>query len=1060
MGPSFFIDRPIFAAVISIIIVLAGATAITVTPISQFPEIAPPTVTVSATYPGATAEVVANTVAAPIEQQVNGVDDMIYMSSTSSSSGNMTLTVTFAPGTDPDIAQVNTQNRVSQALAQLPSTVSAQGVTTQKVSQSFMMVVGFSTPGGEMSTVELNNFVNLHIWDAVKRVEGANLSTVFPSPDVAMRIWLRPDLLAQLGITIPQVSDAIAGQNQAFGIGQIGQSPAPEGTLQNFPITSQGMLVKPEEFDQIILRASTDDDAAIVRVSDIGRSELGSKSYSVNTKTNGYTSSALVVYQQAGANAIQTSERVRALLEELKPNFPSGLEYQIILDTSQFTEESIEKVVHTFFEAVVLVVLVVFLFLQSLRATLVPVIAVPVAIVGAYIGIYALGFSTNMLTLFGMILAIGLVVDDAIIVVEAVEHKMETKGMEAKAAAKEAMSELTGALVSIVLVLSSVFLPIAFLGGMTGTLYKQFAVTIAIAMVISGIVALTLSPALSAIVLKPKTTEKKGFFLWFDKSFEAITNGYVVGVRFLINHKIIGMGLFLAVVVGLVMMFRIIPSSFVPEEDQGYVFGINMQPDAASLQRTGEFGDQAVKILREDPAVLAATQIDGYSIIDQQYRTNSGLMFVPLKPFSERAEPGMSSFDVIQNSRKSLGALDQGISLLVSPPSIPGVGSTGGFQFYIQDTLGKTPLELQGVVQKYMAEARKRPELTAINSSFSATERQLYLDVDRNRAELLQLPIQDIYQTLQAYFGSLYVSQFADFGRIWQVIIQAEDDFRDDPADFSKIYLTSTTGERIPLSAVATASYDSGINMMPRFNGFPAAQITGAAAAGYSSGEAIAAMESVAADALPPGYGFAWSGQAFQEKQAGGTATVAFAFGLIMVFLILAAQYEMWSLPIGVMMAVPFAILGALLMTWFRGLENDVYFQVGLVTLVGLSAKNAILITEFAVENHRNGMSLADAAAEAARQRLRPIVMTSLAFILGCVPMAIAVGPGANSLHAIGTGVIGGMLASTLISSFFVPMFFVIVESASGFFGKKHAATNTGAPPPELPASPDTKGES
>ncbi|MCL6421101.1 efflux RND transporter permease subunit [Aestuariirhabdus haliotis] len=1060
MGPSFFIDRPIFSAVISIIIVLAGATAMSVTPIAQFPEIAPPTVTVSARYPGATAEVVANTVAAPIEQQVNGVDDMIYMSSTSSSSGDMTLTVTFEPGTDPDIAQVNTQNRVSQAMAQLPSTVSAQGVTTQKVSQSFMMVVGFSTPGGEMSTVELNNYVNLHVWDAVKRVEGANLSTVFPIPDVAMRIWLRPDLLAQMGITVSDVSRAIAGQNQAFGIGQIGQSPAPDGTLQNFPITSQGMLVKPEEFDQIILRAGTSDDAAIVRVSDIGRSELGGKNYAVNTKTNGKTSPVLVVYQQPGSNAIQTSNRVRALLEELQPNFPSGLEYEIVLDTSQFTEESIEKVVHTFFEAVVLVVLVVFIFLQSLRSTLVPIIAVPIAIVGAYIGIYGLGFSTNMLTLFGMILAIGLVVDDAIIVVEAVEHKMETKGMTAKAAAKEAMSELTGALVSIVLVLSSVFLPIAFLGGMTGTLYKQFAVTIAIAMVISGIVALTLSPALSAIVLKPRTSEKKGFFLWFDNTFEAITNGYVVGVRFLINHKYIGLGLFLAVVVGLVMMFRILPSSFVPEEDQGYVFGISMLPDAASLQRTSAFGDQAVKILREDPAVLAVSQMDGFSIVDQQYRTNSGLMFVPLKPFEERHEPGMSSFDVIAKSRKSLGVLDQGVSLLVSPPSIPGLGSTGGFQFYIQDTQGKAPLELQAVVQKYLAGLRKRPELAALNSTFSAAERQLYLDVDRNRAELLQIPVQDIYQTLQAYFGSLYVSQFTDFGRIWQVIIQAEGEFRDDPVDFNKIYIKSKLGEQIPLSAVATYRYDSGPNVMPRFNGFPAAQVTGTAAPGYSSGEAIAAMEAVAEDLLPDGYGFAWSGQAFQEKQAGGTATIAFAFGLVMVFLILAAQYEMWTLPIGVMMAVPFAILGALLLTWFRGLENDVYFQVGLVTLVGLSAKNAILITEFAVENHRNGMSLADAAAEAARVRLRPIVMTSLAFILGCVPMAIAVGPGANSLHAIGSGVIGGMLASTLISSFFVPMFFVIVESASGIFSKKPKAKDRDDSVSELPASPDAKGES
>ncbi len=1075
MGPGFFIDRPIFAAVISIIIVLAGATAMMVTPVAQFPEIAPPTVTVTTRYPGATAEVVANTVAAPIEQQVNGIDDMIYMSSTSSSSGDMSLTVTFAPGTDPDIAQVNTQNRVSQAMAQLPSAVTLQGVTTQKVSQSFMMVISFTSEGDQMSAVELNNFVNLHVWDAVKRVEGANLATMFPIPDVAMRIWLRPDLLAQMGITIAEVSNAIAGQNQAFGIGQIGQSPAPQGTLQNFPITSQGMLVKPDEFDQIILRASTEDDAAIVRVIDVGHSELGAKSYSVNAKTNGQTSPLLVVYQQPGSNALATSARVRALLEELKPTFPGSVDYSIVLDTSKFTAASIEKVVHTFFEAVLLVVAVVFLFLQSFRSTLVPILAVPVAIVGAYIGIYMLGFSTNMLTLFGMILAIGLVVDDAIIVVEAVEHKMETKGLSPKAAAKEAMSELTGALVSIVLVLSAVFLPIAFLGGMTGTLYKQFAVTIAIAMVISGIVALTLSPALSAIVLKPKTEKKKGFFLWFDNTFEAITDGYIKGVRFLINHQFIGMMLFAAVVVGLVMLFRILPSSFVPEEDQGYLFGISMQPDASSLQRTSAFDDQVVEIMRKDPAVFAVAQMDGYSIVDQQYRTNSGLLFLPLKPFEERNEEGMSSFDVLARSRKNLSNLDDGVSKLVSPPSIPGLGSTGGFEFYIQDMAGRGPLELGENVNKYLDAVRKRPELSGIQTSFLPEERQLYLDVDRSRAELMQLPVEDIYQTLQAYFGSLFVSQFTDFGRIWQVIIQAEGVYRDDPGDFSKIYIKSKTGKQIPLSAVATYHYASGPNMLPRFNGFPAAKVTGSPADGYSSGQAIATMEEVAREILPEGYGFAWAGQAFQEKMAGNTAVIAFAFGLIMVFLILAAQYEMWSLPIGVMMAVPFAILGALAMTWGRGLENDVYFQVGLVTLVGLSAKNAILITEFAVENRRNGMSLADAAAEAARLRLRPIVMTSLAFILGCVPMAIASGPGANSLHAIGTGVIGGMLASTLVSSFFVPMFFVIVETASGWFGKKHAGEKEGvsgnnavdelsgssdsSAASDSPGAPDSKGE-
>jgi len=1050
MGPSFFIDRPVFASVISIVIVLAGLVSMQVTPVAQFPEISPPTVTVSATYPGATAEVVSNTVAAPIEQQVNGVDDMIYMSSTSSSSGNMTLTVTFEPGTDPDIAQVNTQNRVSQALAKLPQVVADQGVTVEKKSQAFMMVVSFYSPKGSMSPVYLNNYVNLYIYDAVKRLPGANLSSMFPTPDLAMRIWLKPDRLAQMGITAAEVADAISGQNQAFGIGQIGQTPAPPGTLQNFPVTSQGMLVKPEEFDNIILRASTSEDAAIVRIGDVGRAELGAQSYSVNSKVNGDTAAHLIVYQQPGANAIATAQRVRDLLEELEPGFPDDFEYRVVLDTSRFTEASIEAVIHTFFEAVLLVVAVVFLFLQSFRATIIPVIAVPVAIIGTYIGIYSLGFSTNMLTLFGMILAIGLVVDDAIIVVEAVEHKMTEKGLAPIEAAKEAMSELTSALVSIILVLSSVFLPVAFLGGLTGTLYKQFAVTIAISVAISGLVALTLSPMLAALILKPGSHEKKGFFRWFENSFLWVTNQYIKGVTWLIHHKTAGVGLFAAAVAGAVLLFRLLPSSFVPVEDQGYLFGVNLMPDAASLERTEIANDKASNAMLSDPAVSDVGQIDGYSLIDSQYKTNAGLLFISLKPFDQRDDESLSSFALQDRSRRLLGSIQDGYIFAVNPPSIPGLGTTGGLEFYIQDRSGGTPAALQEAVEKFVAAARKRPELTSVSTTFSAAEQQLYLDVDRSRAELLQVPVQDVYTTLQAYFGSYYVSQFTEFGRIWQVIIQAEPGYRDTPDDFSNIYLMSNTGESVPLSAVATSRYVAGPNILPRFNNFPAAKINAGAASGYSSGQAIAALESIATEALPQGYGYAWSGQAYEEKKAGGTSSKAFIFGIIMIFLILAAQYEKWTLPFGVLLAVPFALFGALLITWARGLENDVYFQVGLVTLIGLSAKNAILITEYAVEYYKGGASLEKAAVEAARVRLRPIVMTSLAFILGCVPMATATGPGANSLHAIGTGVIGGMLASTLIASFFVPMFFVIIESLTERDGDKDVAPQS---TPE-PASP------
>ncbi len=1046
----FFIDRPVFAMVISIIIVLGGLVSMKATPIAQYPDIAPPTVQVTAMYPGATAEVIANTVAAPLEDQINGVDNMSYMLSTSSSTGNMTLTVTFAPGTDPDQAQVNVQNRVSQATAKLPAIVTKQGVTVETRSQAFMMAVAFYTEDDRYDMTYLANYVNLYILDPIKRLEGANLSSMFPTPDIAMRIWLKPDRLAQLGLTASDVSTAIQNQNQAFGVGQIGQAPGPEGVQQNFVVTTKGMLTDPAEFDNIILRAESDG-SAIVRIKDVGHAELGSMDYSLTTKIDGKRSAAVIVYQQPGANAIATSKKVRALIEELKPGFPDGLEFKYVIDTSEFTEASIEKVVHTFFEAVVLVVLVVLLFLQSFRATFIPILAVPICIIGTYTGIYMLGFSTNMLTLFGMILAIGLVVDDAIIVVEAVEVHMAA-GLTPLEASRKAMEELSGALVAIVLVLVSVFLPVAFLGGLTGTLYKQFAITIAISMVISGIVALTLSPALAARILKPGAHEKKGFGKWFDNGFNAITNVYIVGVRFLINHKLIGLILFGGVLFAVVTLFRILPASFVPAEDQGYLFGVSIMPDAASLSRTTLASDKAVKVMHENDAIESVFQADGYSLIDSQSKTNSSTIFTALKPYSERKTPETGAFVVVDDLRKSFVAIKESIVLPLNPPSIPGLGTTGGFEFYIQSMGSGSAQDLEKVTKDFVAKAKERVDLAGVSTTFSASQQQLYFDLDRNRAELLGVPVSDIYNTLQAYFGSSYVAQYVQFGRIWQVIIQAEAEYRDRPTDFEQIYVRSTDGVMIPLSAVATVRYVPGAGLMPRFNGFPASKLTGSQAPGYSSGQAITAMEEVAKDVLPDGYGFSWSGQAFEEKKSGGTSNSAFIFGLIMVFLILAAQYEKWSLPIGVMMAVPFAICGALLATWGRGLENDVYFQVGLVTLIGLSAKNAILIVEFAVENLHSGMSVVDSAVEAARLRLRPIVMTSLAFIFGCVPMAIATGAGANSLHAIGTGVIGGMLASTLVASFFVPLFFVVIENASGLFSRKKktsppvAATTGGDP--------------
>ena len=1042
---SFFIDRPVLAAVISIMITLGGFVAMKSTPVAQYPDIAPPTVQVTAMYPGATAEVIANTVAAPIEAQVNGVDDMSYMLSTSSSSGNMTLTVTFEPGTDPDLAQVNVQNRVSQATSQLPEVVAKQGVIVQKRSNAFMMVISFYTEDDRYDSTFLGNYVNLNLLDAIKRIPGANLSSMFPLPDVAMRIWLKPDRLAQMGLTANDVSNAIAGQNQAFGVGSIGQTPTTEGTQQTFVVTSQGMLTKPAEFDEIILRTDNNG-AAIVRLKDVGHAELGAKDYSIRAKVDGKTSSAIIVYQQPGANAIETSANVRALIDQIQLSFPDGLKYNIVIDTSTFTQASITKVVHTFFEAVILVVLVVFLFLQSFRATIIPIIAVPICIVGTYIGIYLLGFSTNMLTLFGMILAIGVVVDDAIIVVESAEHNMATFGMTAKEATVKTMEDLAGVLIASVLVLVSVFLPVAFLGGMTGTLYKQFAITIAIAMVISGVVALTLSPALAARVLKPRHQEKKGFFKWFDNGFTWVTNRYVGGVRWLIGHKLIGMLLFGGVLFATVTLFGIVPGSFVPEEDQGYIFIASIMPDAASMERTTAVSDHAVKVLLDNPSVKAVAQIDGYSLIDSQQKTNTAMLFSALKPYDERKGEDETAFAVVADARKKLAGIKESILIPLNPPSIPGLGTTGGFEFYIQSMGSGSPQELEKVTKEFIAKARENQQLTGVTTTFSASQQQLYFDLDRARAEILGVPVADVYQTLQAYFGSSYVSQFVEYGRIWQVIIQAEPEFRNQPDDFDQMYVRSTNGSMIPLSSLATVRYVAGPGLLPRFNNFPAAKLTGSQAAGYSSGQAISAMEAIAAETLPAGYGFSWAGQAFEEKKSGGTSSSAFIFGLIMVFLILAAQYEKWSLPVGVVMAVPFAICGALLFTWMRGLENDVYFQVGMVTLVGLAAKNAILIIEFAVVNLHNGMPLEEAAIEAARLRLRPIVMTSLAFIFGCMPMAIATGAGANSLRAISTGVIGGMLASTIVASFFVPLFFVVLENATGLFSRKKKAALESAP--------------
>ena len=1036
MFTHLFIDRPILSAVISLLIVLAGAVSMSVSPIEQYPDMAPPQVTIDAIYPGATAEVIANNVAAPIETQLNGIDNLLYFYSTSSSSGNSQIVVVFKPGSNPDINQVNVQNKLSQATPQLPQVVVQQGMVVDKKSPSIMMVVSVYSPDNRYDTTYIDNYSNLYVLDELKRVPGANRSSVFGSPDIAMRVWLRPDRMAQLGITVQEIASAIQSQNQTFGIGQIGAPPMPAGVEQQFVVTAQGLLTKPEEFENIIVRTDKEG-VAIVRIRDIGRVELAKRDYSMPSRMNGKIATTIGVYQQPGANAVETAKAVRKKMEELKAKFPTGLDYKIVLDTSEFTLYSIDKVVHTFFEAVVLVVLVVFVFLQSLRATVIPILAVPVSIIGTFAGMHMLGFSINMLTMFGMTLAIGLVVDDAIVVVENVETNITKHNLSPVDAAKQAMTEIAGALISIVLVLLAVFLPVAFLGGVTGTLYKQFAITIAISMVISGVMALTLSPALAAIIIKAHHGEKNRLFRAFESGFEHVQRAYLRGAEATLKIWPIALIAFGGVIAGIVLMFRILPASFVPDEDQGYFFVLAQVQDSASLQVTGRFTAELEKLILKDPAVQDVGTVNGYSFIDGQSNNSAAIMFGLLKPFDERKDRSLLSFDTLKRLNAQFAVRQDGVAFAVNPPSIPGLGTTGGFEFYIQNRGSGDPRATDAAVKAFIAKARQRAELQGVSTTFRASSQQLFVDLDRNKAEVLGVKVGDAFQAMQTLFGSQVAGQFSLFSRVWFVIVQADATYRARPEDFQKVYVRSASGANIPLSALITVHYVTSPKLVTRFNGFPAVKLTGNPAPGYSSGQALQAMEAVAGETLPGDFAYAWAGQALQEKESGSTSSSAFIFGLIVVFLLLAAQFEKWTLPIAVVLTVPFAILGALLLTWLLGLENDVYFQVGLVTLVGLSAKNAILICEFAIERVHHGMSPRDAAIEAAGLRLRAIVMTSFAFILGCVPLAIATGPGANSLRAIGTGVIGGMLASTCVAIFFVPLFFWLLESMSERFGRK-----------------------
>lgn len=1023
----FFIDRPVFAIVLSLLIVIGGAVSIAVLPIERYPEITPPQVQINAVYPGADAQTVAESVAAPIEQQLSGIKNLIYYSSQNSNDGTCRITVTFEIGTDQDMAAVEVQNRLAIAQPKLPQEVVRNGVTVIKASNSILGVVALESKDGAVDDLFLSNYATINVLDRLKRVPGVGDASVFGNRDYSMRIWLDPDRLALKNMTVSDVSAALRDQNAVFPAGMIGQRPTNEPVELTLPVLTRGRLSEVADYENVILRALPD--GAIVRLKDVARIELGAQAYNMSSRLDGKPTTLMLVNLQSGANALSTMQSIRAAMDEASQDFPAGVTWSIPFDTTTFVSDSVEKVVHTLLEAVVLVIIVVYVFLQSWRATLIPLLAVPVAVIGTFAGMLMLGFSINTLTLFGLVLAIGIVVDDAIVVVENVERIMHDEHLNPRDATIKAMEQVTGPVIAIVLVLSAVFVPVAFLGGFTGQMYKQFAVTIALSVAISGFVALTLSPALSAILLKPTHGKKNIFFRAFDKFFDGITWAYSTGVKTAIRMAIVTIALFGVLCFATYRLSNEIPTGFLPDEDQGYVMGIVMLPDGASLDRTQEVLSKGEEFFRNHPAVSNVVSLLGFDLLaGGAASTNSGVLFVSLKPFEERKDASMSADALLVDAQSLMGTVPEGLILTLNPPPIQGLGQRAGFTIEVQQRGGGTIAELGDVTNKFLAAAAQNPKVMDLNATLRVSLPQVFVDLNREKTSMMGVSLADVFEPMQAYFGALYVNDFNRFGRIWRVQLQAEPDVRSNPTDIERIFVRNKTGQMVPLSAVVDMKFQSGPNIASRYNGFSAVEITGAPAIGVSSGEAMNAIREMAAEVLPPGYGIEWSGASYQEIKAGNQAPMVLAFGLLVVFLVLAAQYERWSLPIAVLLSVPVAVLGALIAIMLRGYTQDIFFQIGLLTLVGLSAKNAILIVEFCVALRKEGKGIVEAAIEGARLRFRPIIMTSLAFILGVVPLAIADGAGAAGRRSLGTGVVGGMLAATFLAIFFIPLFYVIIQ--------------------------------
>jgi multidrug efflux pump len=1020
----FFITRPIFASVLSIIIVLAGLAAAFKLPIAQYPQIAPPTVTITASYPGASADTLAKTVAGPIEEQLSGVDNLLYFNSSADSSGTLVITATFEVGTNVDQATFNVSNRVNIATPRLPDDVRRNGLIVQKKSNDILLVVMLTSKDAKHDRLYLSNYATLNVLDELKRVKGVGDALIFGGQDYAMRIWLRPDRMAQLGVSSSDVAAAIAAQNNQYAAGKIGQEPAPSSQQLVYTVSAKGRLLDPAEFGNIIIRA--DGPRGLLYLKDVARVELGAQSYNVTSALDGQAGVAIPIFLQTGANALDTAQGIKAKMAELTGRFPAGMVYTIPYDTSDFVKATIEEVFKTFAEALVLVVLVVFLFLQSWRATLIPIIAVPISLIGTFAGLYLFGFSINLLTLFAMILAIGIVVDDAIVVLENTERLMREENLAPLPTTIKSIQQVSAAVVAIVLVLCAVFVPVAFQGGIAGELYRQFAVTVAIAVVISGVVALTLTPALCAMILQKNHAENR-FFQAFNQGFSRFSNFYTHTVALTLKHKIIGGLAFAGIVLACVLLFMKVPGSFVPAEDQGYVVTIVVMPDGATLSRTTKTTEAIRSAIAQDPAVAHEFAVNGLELLTGANKTNAATMFVRLKDWSLRE----TSADQIVGKLFGIGmSQPDGLAFAVNPPAIRGLGTAAGFEVYVQSQRDTDPIKLAAVMNNLMEAMGKDPSLTPPKTFFRPTVPQLLIEVDEAKAISQGVRIADIYTTLQSTMGSYYVNDFNKNGRTYRVQLQAEAQFRMQAEDLGKVYVRSQAsasapnGNMIPLSALSKVSNRVGAEQLERYNGLLSAKVFGAGAPGVSSGDAIKAVERIAASNLPDGYQIAWTAQAYQEKRTGSAAVFAFGFAIIMVFLILAAQFETWALPLAVIMAVPFALAGAFLAVLLRGMPNDIYFQIGLITLIGLAAKNAILIVEFASQKMEQGMPVAEAALEAARLRFRPIVMTSMAFVLGIVPLVVASGAGAAARRSMGTGVFGGMLLATFVATIFIPLFF------------------------------------